>query len=339
MSLLTVYTPSKRQDFWSKWWSLKAPQRLKMLLWLVMQDVVLTNTVRVKRGFASDASCPICQVEIEDIDHVLRGCLIASDVWNHYHQNTQGIQGLELDIKTWITRNLDHTNPDPSWPTKFTTIVWWLWRWRNMGCFSTSADIPSDKIHFLHRVYKESIKVLNTDASRLNRINTRPTEVWVGWDPPPMDWVALKTDGASRHNPGNAGCGGFAEKLGVCSLFNAELRAIFRGLTLAKGWGIKHLVLNVDSRVIVNSLHGKHGCPARFFGITQKCKALIVDSGWEVQVTHCYREANKVADTLANVGVTLNCNFIVYTHPPRELDSLLYADKIGTKFPRMIASQ
>ncbi|KAJ8434577.1 hypothetical protein Cgig2_008346 [Carnegiea gigantea] len=80
MSLLRVYTPLERQDFWSKLWSLKAPQRIKMFLWLVMQDAVLTNAVRVKRGFASDASCLICQVKIEDIDHMLRGCLIASDV-------------------------------------------------------------------------------------------------------------------------------------------------------------------------------------------------------------------------------------------------------------------
>lgn len=54
------------------------------------------------------------------------------------------------------------------------------------------------------------------------------TEIFVGWEPPPADWVTLNTDGASRQNPSLAGCGGvfrggkgewlggFAEKLGIC---------------------------------------------------------------------------------------------------------------------------
>ena len=70
----------------------------------------------------------------------------------------------------------------------------------------------------------------------------------------------------------------------------------------------------------------------------QRCTKLIETPGWEVLINHCYREANQVADILANLGVELDGDFIVFPHPLGAVSIPLYADRRGTKFPRQLIS-
>ena len=90
----------------------------------------------------------------------------------------------------------------------------------------------------------------------------------MGWEPPSAEWVALNTNSASKNNPvpvGGGGAfrgwhgewlGGFAERMGVCSLVMVELRVILRGLTLARDKGFKKLVVYVDSIIVAGFLRG-----------------------------------------------------------------------------------
>ena len=80
-------------------------------------------------------------------------------------------------------------------------------------------------------------------------------------------------------------------------------------------------------------------CSARHAGIVHQCRRLIDSPGWEVVLEHCYREANQVADRLANMGVELNCTIQLFTLPPVEVNPLMIADAAGTKFPRAIMKE
>ena len=62
------------------------------------------------------------------------------------------------------------------------------------------------------------------------------------------------------------------------------------------------------------------------------------DARWEVHLTHWFREANKVADTLANIGVNLNVPCMLFRQPPREVMDALFADAVGVEWPRKIRS-
>ena len=46
-----------------------------------------------------------------------------------------------------------------------------------------------------------------------------------------------------------------------------------------------------------------------------------------------------MADTLANLGIELSCDFVLFNEPPREVFASLYADHIGGKSPRLIVNQ
>jgi len=191
-------------------------------------------------------------------------------------------------MSEWLHCNLKYKAVDPWWPTKLMVFIWWLWKWRNINYFGNQSDIPSDKILFLLMAHKEKAMILMKDVTRLlNKPNGQQTEIWTGWEPPPVDWIALNTDGALRGNPGMAGgggvfrdssgnwLGGFAEKLGLCTSVRAELRALLQGLSLAKERGIWRLAVYVDSQVIVGMLKGNSTGHARYTGIIQRCTKLI----------------------------------------------------------------
>ncbi|KAK9019641.1 hypothetical protein V6N11_054156 [Hibiscus sabdariffa] len=45
---------------WSSIWSLPVKQRIRLFLWLVLRQRLMTNVKHYRRGLSSDASCPSC---------------------------------------------------------------------------------------------------------------------------------------------------------------------------------------------------------------------------------------------------------------------------------------
>jgi len=57
-----------------------------------------------------------------------------------------------------------------------------------------------------------------------------------------------------------------------------------------------------------------------------------------VLISHCYRETNKVADALANMGCNLKSGVIIYDRPLPEIKEVLFVDSIGVGWLRMISN-
>jgi hypothetical protein len=57
---------------------------------------------------------------------------------------------------------------------------------------------------------------------------------------------------------------------------------------------------------------------------------------WEVKISHVYRESNRCADALANIGCPLNHNILFYVDCPVEIRYIMSADVLGMTTPRMI---
>ncbi|KAJ8422844.1 hypothetical protein Cgig2_033483 [Carnegiea gigantea] len=96
--------------------------------------------------------------------------------------------------------------------------------------------------------------------------------------------------------------------MGVCPSIRAELRAVLHNLLVAKDNDFKKLEVKVDSMLVVGMLKGSLRCNARHYAIIHRCKGLLESPNWEVTVSHCYREANQVADTLVNLASSLIVN-------------------------------
>ena len=56
-----------------------------------------------------------------------------------------------------------------------------------------------------------------------------------------------------------------------------------------------------------------------------------------IKIQHCYREANKCADTLARRGALLPQDFVLFLEPPSNVSLLLSLDVVGTLYDPSIS--
>ncbi|KAK8662787.1 hypothetical protein V6N13_024675 [Hibiscus sabdariffa] len=62
-------------------------QRVEVFLWLMCRDRVMTNVERLRRHFATDASCLMYGFRDETISHLFRSCLVVGNLAACYEAN------------------------------------------------------------------------------------------------------------------------------------------------------------------------------------------------------------------------------------------------------------
>lgn len=214
--------------------------------------------------------------------------------------------------------------------------------------FGRNNEIPMDVGTFLHSRLEEvwrSFELTDEDSN-----NSRPIrrEVYIRWNAPPTDWFCLNTDGASKQAQNLAGGGGvvldhcgifrkaFAANLGSCTAYKAELLVAMLGLEMARDMGIQKLVLQLDNKACVQALKNPEYQGGECHYIIQQCRNLISVTNWEIVINHSYREGNKVADCLANLGVIQEERIRYFHTPPYEISKLLFEDIMGVTTPRFV---
>lgn len=252
----------------------------------------------------------------------------------------------------WVTYNLKENNQTwvEDWHIVFATTLWWVWKWRNLRCFNDNVDVPFDQYAFLMARVGEIKRAMVKEDLLLGKRKRGREMIFVRWLTPRMGWVKLNTDGASRGNPGNAGCGGlirgpggelhevFAARCGSCSCTRAELLGVMRGLAVAWNAGHRRVQLSVDSMVVVQLRMDTTIPNSPFFHIIKKCRSMIRRHGWEVAIQHCYREANRAADWLANFGVDMEQRFHYFEAIPSDLRNVLLEDLSGMTIARIVSA-
>ncbi|CAI0392378.1 unnamed protein product [Linum tenue] len=127
----------------------------------------------------------------------------------------------------------------------------------------------------------------------------------------------------------------FAGKLGTCSITTAELRGAVQGLQVAWDEGYRRVQLQLDSQVAVKLLQEKDNRDHAQVGVMSRAQELL-SKQWEVEVHHIYREGNKCADFLANLGHTFDIGFHRIPLDHSDLNNLILYDRQGLSEPRNI---
>ena len=255
-------------SLWRTIWRLNTPQRMRFFLWLTAHDRLMTNAHRVKRGLATDPKCKSCLQEDEDTLHILRDCRFAREIWSKLIPAGERESFFTTSLYSWLRNNLEKP-ACPTWPILFTTVVWWLWKWRNICCFKDPDFKPVNPLIVIHKKTKEITAAFNKE----NLFSANPTggsitKSLIQWIPPPEGWFKLNVDDVSKGNPGTACAGGllqgqygnwikgFALSIGICTSVKAELTALLQGLKLARNQGVTKLIVHTDSQVVFNKLKG-----------------------------------------------------------------------------------
>ena len=86
--------------------------------------------------------------------------------------------------------------------------------------------------------------------------------------------------------------------------------------------------IELDAKSIVDAINVQGKSDSVVSSILEDCRHLIAMIP-QTTVTHVFREANRSADWLANLGLNLDVDFILYSSPPVDLIPCLEADCRG----------
>ncbi|KAL9841601.1 putative ribonuclease H domain, reverse transcriptase zinc-binding domain-containing protein [Arabidopsis thaliana] len=327
--------------FYQRIWRVMASERVRVFLWLVVQQVIMTNVERYRRHLSGTRVCQICQGGEETILHVLRGCPAMAGIWSRLVPRDQIRQFFTASLLEWIYRNLRERG---SWPTVFVMAVWWGWKWRCGNIFGGNGKCR-DRVKFIKDLAEE-VAIANAYVKG-NEVRVSRVERLVSWVSPGDGWVKLNTDGASRGNPGFATAGGvlrdhngawirgFAVNIGVCSAPLAELWGVYCRLFIALGRGARRVELEVDSKMVVGFLTTGIADSHPLSFLVRLCYGFL-SKDWIVRISHVYREANRLADGLANYAFSLSLGLHLLESRPDVVSSILLDDVAGVSYPRHV---
>ncbi|CAN1830979.1 Putative ribonuclease H protein At1g65750 [Linum perenne] len=298
---------SKLEDPWLSVWKWGGPNRIKFFLWLVVQEKIMTNSVRLRRHFTTDESCDSCPGRAETVLHVLRDCKLAMDVWSRVREFDCSSTNWKTDLKTWSCHFLKSSHG-----ILFGFTCWLIWKARNDRVFAGTRPNPLGVAMKAHIWLKNAEDAAKRNAFVLgNVIKRRETEI--SWDPGPPGWVTLNTDGSVIPSRAAATAGGllrdemgrcllaYTVNLGNCSITRAELRGAIEGLKRTWDAGFRRVVLLLDSKAAISLLNGSQGT-AHQHGMEVLQFRELLDRDWTIQIKHTYREGNHAADFLASIG-------------------------------------
>jgi len=105
-------------DSWDWVWKIKAPQRCKMLIRLALHSRLLTNANSEKQRLTNDPLCPLCELEYENVEHVIRRCLEAQYIWSYFFSKRLGIRVENLGFQEWIKAIVLDCQVEKDWSAK-----------------------------------------------------------------------------------------------------------------------------------------------------------------------------------------------------------------------------
>jgi ribonuclease HI len=100
--------------------------------------------------------------------------------------------------------------------------------------------------------------------------------------------------------------------------------------------GLNFVDLHVDSLVVVQAIQRGWARSLSGQALVKNIRRLL-DSDWEVIVSHSYREANKCADALATYGCSLDRNIMFFYRCSSQISQLLLAGVTGFTTPKLFA--
>ncbi|GKE97584.1 non-LTR retroelement reverse transcriptase, partial [Tanacetum coccineum] len=116
----------------------------------------------------------------------------------------------------------------------------------------------------------------------------------------------------------------------------SEILALLHGIIMARDVGIRKLLIKVNSQVVVHLMEGKIIRHSPAFYIVKKCRNLLKSLDWKVKLEHCYREANRAADSLANHGCEQEERLCMFDSPLLDHGSIILEDVKGVALSRRV---
>ncbi|KAH0693326.1 hypothetical protein KY290_021507 [Solanum tuberosum] len=289
--------------------------------------------------------------EMETMTHLLLTAPIAQRLWKQF-ASCAGLNIEGMHLQQIITTRWEHkashklTQILKAIPA---IIMWALWKrrntrrhgkdhsfnWMNHQCQETIHQLIRVKFPWLKKVPYQWMEIVDM----LQRYKPTLHYHIVNWKLPEEGWIKCNTDGASKGNPGqsayefcmrnNNGDLVYAEgeDIGVATNMEAEAIALWKALQFCLGNGFQKVILETDSLSLKNMLIRNWRIPWEIAERVEDSQEIMKPIN--VQIRHTFREANQLADYIANIaiGTTEKQQFQEYNQLPSWGRSIVNIDK------------
>lgn len=119
----------------------------------------MCNREKNRRGFSPTAMCTICGDQCEDVDHVLRKCVNAREVWHHVFPPDSPMRDMSGTFNDWfdcVVTGRYGGRRAKEWKARYVATLWWIWKWRNKQIFSQESWDVRSKATWLRQVFRET---------------------------------------------------------------------------------------------------------------------------------------------------------------------------------------
>lgn len=284
-----------------------------------------------------DPTCSLCRKDEETQDHLMIHCPFVKEVWRCTPQCPNpllwhaSLVDWIADYQNWHCQqgnNLDNLS-------KVLLLCWQVWETRNQWIFKQIKPHPAKVLRAAAQVGRDFWEANATSCT----INNSTNQQRIRCKPPEASDVKLNFDGSVKKNA--IAAAGFiirdtygaplisgAKKLGLNGVLQAEGLALFSGLQAAILAGHKRIHIEGDSKLLIDCIKGTCATSWRAKTIVENIVTLLQKFDF-MKINHVYREANSVADALANLGHEEEDSRIWFNKLPPRASSALTFDQLG----------
>lgn len=248
-------------------WSLPMPPKVKLFSCQLIRKRIRTRD-QVYTNEIIDRNCPFCNSTAETIDHLFMNCPHSRQVWQHFsttlnpfHWNASFIDWLD---SFRVNRDKDSIEN----LAKIFILCYHIWHARNALIFKNLCFNPSQVCHAAASTTLQYWHV-NPPENFINQARKL-----IKWHPPDPDFFKLKFDGSVF--PNHQASAGFvirdshgnpflasAKNIGRSSVIVAEVMALREGLRQAINANLSQIMVEGDSKILIDSLNGTNQTPWR----------------------------------------------------------------------------
>ncbi|XP_071741049.1 uncharacterized protein [Rutidosis leptorrhynchoides] len=150
------------------------PKKVEVFIWRARLGRIPVRVELDKRGIdLNSARCPICDNDIETVEHILFSCQVAKDIWSKvlrwwgYNSSIFGFS----DIFCGTFGNLAYDNKKAFWQAVCWIVCYILWKSRNAKVFKNKIETTSSLLNEIQSLSFEWI----------SRRNKRNKIDWLHW--------------------------------------------------------------------------------------------------------------------------------------------------------------
>uniref|UniRef100_A0A6N2MJB1 Reverse transcriptase zinc-binding domain-containing protein n=1 Tax=Salix viminalis TaxID=40686 RepID=A0A6N2MJB1_SALVM len=132
-----------QDPIWKVIWQWKGMERIKLFMWTVAHNSIMTNDMRWRRRLTDNRCCTQCINEVETVIHALRDCPKARKIWEVFVKEEERDLFFSQSWYTWMISNLafrKRVASSMNWPLEFGIILWYIWKERCNNVFGSSQD-------------------------------------------------------------------------------------------------------------------------------------------------------------------------------------------------------